>query len=740
MFHNRVGWILPMAGLLLLAGVLQAAETRPAVTSDGSLANQINLDKFRLIAVQHDGRFKTFDTLARSILRLMSRNEVLKRPAAGADKPVTQDAVFTYLDLMFNPAAYQEVRLLHVKETEVRKQLVSAAQDRLDEATRKAILKDGLVSAAFLQMPEVQHKLDELSRDIMRTAKKVENLRNAFAYMQRQNLQSLMRVIPPSRAESIQERWYSIGELKMVSSSHALHAGMGEISLPGMDFGAQQELTSGWMALEKAWKSGDAAAINTALDTLADTLARVAPQVYPPLSKLSLEHWYYKYNKMMWSWAFYFIAFVLLLMGMVYCWPRATRAGVVFFALGFALHTAACGIRWYLAGRIPNTNMFEAVTAAAWFGAAVAIFLELGPIVLRRVRNDTAMSFAGVLAVGGFAVWLSVLLVRGTPIDAWQQWGPVPIAGMIIGSVGCMGLISLVVAGRMARYQGLLLLVGSAAGMVALMCGQFMKVSLDSDIGRTMPVLNDLWLYIHTNMIIASYALIGMAFVTAALYVVGRMLTRPFADRQSLWAWGLLALGTVAIPLVALLPEVTIKMIMSAWAPFLLVWVMFLVAAIARLVWRKGAQQAYAAWEGLPLGMAGAVGGSARLTPGAVALSALNPAAVQPAEGTERREGLAKIFDGATMLLLELSFIMLWTGIIMGAVWADHSWGRPWGWDPKEVFALNTWIIFLILVHVRLKVKDRELWTAVLAVIGTSVMMFNWVVVNFFIVGLHSYA
>ena len=98
------------------------------------------------------------------------------------------------------------------------------------------------------------------------------------------------------------------------------------------------------------------------------------------------------------------------------------------------------------------------------------------------------------------------------------------------------------------------------------------------------------------------------------------------------------------------------------------------------------------------------------------------------------------VLDGATMLLLELSFITLWTGIIMGAVWADHSWGRPWGWDPKEVFALNTWIIFLILVHVRLKVKDKALWTAVLAVIGTAVMMFNWVVVNFFITGLHSYA
>lgn len=735
MRHNRILRVLSTAMLLLLAGGLQAADAPKT-----SFVDSVDLEKFRLIAVQHEGRFKTFDTLARSVLRIMSRKEKLERSVAGSDKPVEQDAAFTYLDLMFNPGNYQNVRLLHVKEPEVRKALVSAARGRLDQATLDAILKDGRVSMAFLQLPEVRAKLDELSRDIMRTAKKVQNLMNAAHYAQPQTLQSFMRVIPPSRAESVQDRWYSIADLKFAAPGDAMHAGLGGGSLPGLDFGAQQTLSSEWSALGSAWKAGDAAKVNASLSSLADRLAGVAPHVYPPQRKLALEHWYYKYNKMMWSWAFYFAAFVLLLMGVVYRWPRATKAGVGFFVIGFALHTAACGIRWYLAGRIPNTNMFEAVTAAAWFGAAVAIFLELGPVVLKRVPGGAAMSFAGVLTVGGFALWLGALLVQGIPIDAWQQWSPVAIAAMIIGTVGSMGLIALAVAGRVARFRGLFLLVGSAAGMTALMCGQFMKVSLDSDIGRTMPVLNDLWLYIHVNMIIAGYALIGMAFVTAALYVVGRMLTRPFADTQSVWAWGLLAIGTVAIPQAAWLPEVTIKTVISAWAPFLIVWAMFLVAFIARLVWRKGAQQAHAAWEGLPPVMAGMVGGTSRLTPGTVALSAPNPAAVQPAEASERREGLARIFDGATMLLLELSFIMLWTGIIMGAVWADHSWGRPWGWDPKEVFALNTWIIFLILVHVRLKVKDRELWTAVLAVIGTSVMMFNWVVVNFFIVGLHSYA
>ena len=81
------------------------------------------------------------------------------------------------------------------------------------------------------------------------------------------------------------------------------------------------------------------------------------------------------------------------------------------------------------------------------------------------------------------------------------------------------------------------------------------------------------------------------------------------------------------------------------------------------------------------------------------------------------------------------------SGIIFGAVWADFSWGRPWEWDPKETFALVTWLVYLIIVHLRFVTpKYRPDWTAWLSVVGFAVMMFNWIGVNFFYVGLHSYA
>ena len=96
--------------------------------------------------------------------------------------------------------------------------------------------------------------------------------------------------------------------------------------------------------------------------------------------------------------------------------------------------------------------------------------------------------------------------------------------------------------------------------------------------------------------------------------------------------------------------------------------------------------------------------------------------------------------DAANVVILQLAFWLLGVGIVLGAVWADMSWGRPWGWDPKETFALVTWIVYLIILHVRLVTPNKALWTAILSVIGFFIMLFNWIGVNFFLVGLHSYA
>ena len=45
--------------------------------------------------------------------------------------------------------------------------------------------------------------------------------------------------------------------------------------------------------------------------------------------------------------------------------------------------------------------------------------------------------------------------------------------------------------------------------------------------------------------------------------------------------------------------------------------------------------------------------------------------------------------------------ILLFAGLILGGIWADQSWGRFWGWDPKETWGLITWAVFIVLIHGR---------------------------------------
>jgi ABC-type transport system involved in cytochrome c biogenesis permease subunit len=78
--------------------------------------------------------------------------------------------------------------------------------------------------------------------------------------------------------------------------------------------------------------------------------------------------------------------------------------------------------------------------------------------------------------------------------------------------------------------------------------------------------------------------------------------------------------------------------------------------------------------------------------------------------------------------------------LIFAMIWADKAWGRFWGWDPKEVWALITWLFYAVFLHLRLSKGWQGKKSAWLAVIGFVVVMFTLIGVNLVIAGLHSYA
>ncbi len=667
---SLIAWV----AVAVAAGVTPRAHAR-------QFAQDVDLSRMRLIAVQHDGRFKPFDTLARETIQQITGDSVFDG----------QDAVYTYLDLMFRPAAYGNRNLIFVKKARVREALIKAAGNELSDAEASLIRKTRRVSPRFLLLPAVQQAIETLESDTMNTGRDADLIRTAQAYADPRNLRGFLLIVPPPGGTS-HSPWLGIDAITGAPETPA-----------GMTPAIRNLLASAWNRLETAWSSENAGAANEAMNTLASELARVEPSLYPPTSRLAMEHWYFRHHALNGVWVVYLGAFLRLLPAFLLSSRAAGRIGMLAFVVAFALQTVSIGVRWYVARRIPTANMFEAVTAAAWSGAAIALILE---------------------------VWL-----RRRPV------------------------------------RNLFALGASFCGALALMCGYYMPGLLSANISNPMPILNTVWLKIHVTLILISYVLIGVSFVTAALYLLLRLAARfsgsPRPARTGTAPNGggearireamLSATAGETIALYDLVaggsPGATGAVAPPRWSAVTVAGAILsllgcvLLAVLLRPEIVRTASGITSATTGAAIGRALYILllATTVLAGPAFALWLLSGTAriifgrdAMPPQTS--RAPLATVLDAATMLLIQLAFVTLWVGIILGAAWADVSWGRPWGWDPKEVFALNTWLIFVGLLHIRLNVRDKGLWTAVLAVAGFAVMMFNWVGVNYFIVGLHSYA
>jgi len=592
------GWLFGLG--LLLGGTIALAilvvlvflQARP--DSAGSFASAVDLSPLDRAAVFHRGRIKSFQSFAEEVVAQIAGREGIHVPAPTASKPEATTRIpadFAYLDLMIRPERYEGRPIIFVPNKPMRATLAArlVVAGEMDHPQANAFIDRGLISIEKLMSSAAGEVIDGWARDLVRTAKFVDQLENAVTLANWQTLRDILRVIPPPTGDP-QTPWMSVNDLWAGGDGGPTTPA--EVLALQIDPGARDSMQAAWARFVEAWRTENAPAANAALADFARPIPGIAPKLYPSKLRLTVEAWYFEAHSLVWGWVIFLCAVVVLLMAVLFRWSSARWMGMGIFAAAVGVQTASLGLRWFISGRWPNSNMFEAVMTSVWFGAIVAIVLEF--------------------------------VARRTPL------------------------------------RNLFAVGAGVASMAAMMAAQFAP-RLDASINNVMPILHDIWLYIHTNVIIASYALIAMAAVTAVLYLARRMVVGG-----------------------------------KNWA----------------------LDYAKAGGMGALLGSESDPGGDA----------------------AHRKVTLGEVFDGATLVLMELSFILLWSGIVMGAIWADHSWGRPWGWDPKEVFALNTFIVFVVLIHVRLRVRDKGLWTAILAVIGCGVMLFNWIVINFVISGLHSYA
>ncbi len=105
----------------------------------------------------------------------------------------------------------------------------------------------------------------------------------------------------------------------------------------------------------------------------------------------------------------------------------------------------------------------------------------------------------------------------------------------------------------------------------------------------------------------------------------------------------------------------------------------------------------------------------------------------------DNRLGLLESIDNLSYRTISFGFPMLTIGIIAGAVWANEAWGSYWSWDPKETWALITWLVFASYLHSRITKSWQGRKPAIIASFGFIVVWICYLGVNFLGKGLHTY-
>ena len=223
--------------------------------------------------------------------------------------------------------------------------------------------------------------------------------------------------------------------------------------------------------------------------------------------------------------------------------------------------------------------------------------------------------------------------------------------------------------------------------------------------------------------------LAGLAAQTAYLLVRGVTARRlPLSNQfefATAFAWG--------IALMLLIVRLRLK---ADWLSVAVMPMVFLVLSYAALQPREVTELMPAlrsAWFGFHIGSA-VFSYSAFIIAGCVGLRYL----IVSKKGSADELKLHQM-DYLSYRMIALGFLLLTVTILSGALWAEQAWSAFWTWDPKEVWALITWIIYAVYLHLRLRGKRKGTVMAWYAMIAVPVVLFTFAGVNTIMPGLHSY-
>jgi len=345
------------------------------------------------------------------------------------------------------------------------------------------------------------------------------------------------------------------------------------------------------------------------------------------------------------------------------------------------------------------------------FTAALPVFLGafIGHAAAAGLGSSTLYGHARRLA------WLGCLLTMAGLGLRWQEAGHPPLSNMyesLVTLAACLAWIAQLFTWR----TPLGLAEGGASVLAVLMMG--LASLFPSDIKPLVPALQSHWLHLHVFVAFLGEACFGLAFLLSYLYCLVRLLggrerkpeTRAVPPPTGL-EYGMCALIVFGLPI------------------GFLGGMLSLLGALRR--------------SPDPIGIGGLI--LWVIVPAVLAVTAL-PVALYLWRGSAGRHLDAWLptedrLDEYTYRAIALGFPLFAVGaLIFGMVWASRAWGRFWGWDPKETWALVTFLVYAVYLHLRLTRGWRGTWTAAVSVLGFLVTLFTLFGVNLLLSGLHAYA
>ncbi|NJN31194.1 MAG: c-type cytochrome biogenesis protein CcsB [Synechococcales cyanobacterium RM1_1_8] len=299
-------------------------------------------------------------------------------------------------------------------------------------------------------------------------------------------------------------------------------------------------------------------------------------------------------------------------------------------------------------------------------------------------------------SLGTTAMAIANLTIAALLASRWIEAGYFPISNLYESLFFlCWGITAMhLIAERMSQSQ----LVGIFTAPAAVAISAFAALTLPDNMQHSeplVPALKSNWLMMHVSVMMLSYATLMVGALLAIAFLI---VTRGQAIelKGSSIGNGAFRKGSAQVaPSPAPRPEL----------------------AVTEQPARSGGVAVLAAQT----------------------VQAIAPPAVKSPALSMQRLTLADTLDNISYRIIGLGFPLLTIGIISGAVWANEAWGSYWSWDPKETWALITWLVFAAYLHSRITKGWQGRKPAILASLGLAVVWICYLGVNLLGKGLHSY-